>query len=143
MAEKGDAGMYVYLDKASLRQKGMNATEILLSESQERMLVVVEKGREAEIEAIFDKWDLNCAIIGEVTDQSEGLQYYMNGELVAYIQAVNLVLGGDAPVYERETQVPEYQHTINAFSPDDVPVPENLLEVGRQLLKNPIIASKR
>ncbi len=142
MAEKGGAGMHVYLDRVPLRQKDMNATEILLSESQERMLVVVEKGKENIVEGIFNKWDLNCAIIGEVTDHSEGLQYFMNGERVAHISPEALVLGGEAPVYERETKTPDYLRDIETFDINQIPVPENLAEVGKSLLANPVIASK-
>src|ERR1700752_2172599 len=77
MSAKGKHGMIIHLDKIPTRQANMKPFEILLSESQERMLIVVHKGREKEVEAIFDKWDLNCAIIGEVTD-TKRLQYYMN-----------------------------------------------------------------
>ncbi len=142
MADKGQSGMYVYLDKVPLRQADMNAMEILLSESQERMLVVVEQGKESVVEGIFDKWDLNCAIIGEVTDHTEGLRYYMQGEEVAHIPPEALVLGGEAPVYVRETKPPEYLKDIQAFATDQVPMPNDLAEVGRSLLANPIIASK-
>jgi len=82
MSAKGEHGMVIWLDKVPMRQEHMKPYEILLSESQERMLIVVQKGREVEVEAVFDKWDLNCAIIGEVTD-TKRLVYYMNGEMVA------------------------------------------------------------
>src|SRR3546814_14538660 len=89
MSSKGKHGMRIDLDKVPVRQENMKPYEILLSESQERMLIVVEKGKEALVEAVFDKWDLNCAIIGEVTD-TERLQYYANGELVADVTADDL-----------------------------------------------------
>ena len=71
MSAKGGHGMRINLDKVPLRQTNMEAWEFLLSESQERMLVVIEKGREKEVEKIFDKWDLNCQIIGEVIEDDE------------------------------------------------------------------------
>src|SRR5215475_10752870 len=79
MSAKGEHGMVIHLDKVPTRQANMKPYEILLSESQERMLIVVEKGKEKEIEKIFEKWDLNCAVIGHVTD-TKRLKYYMNGE---------------------------------------------------------------
>ncbi len=142
MSAKGEHGMRINLDKVPTRQENMKPFEILLSESQERMLIVVEKGREAEVEAIFDKWDLNCAIIGEVTDTKQ-LEYFMNGELVAHVPADSLVLGGGAPVYEREYSEPEYYRQNQQFSIDNVPEPEDLTLVANHLLSHPNIASKR
>jgi len=84
MSAKGEHGMNIWLDKVPTRQKNMQPFEILLSESQERMLVVVEKGREAEVEAVFEKWDLHCAVIGEVTEGNK-LNYFENGEIVASV----------------------------------------------------------
>jgi phosphoribosylformylglycinamidine synthase len=101
MSEKGGNGMRIDLSEVPFRQQNMEAWEILLSESQERMLVCVEKGREAEVEAIFDKWDLNCKIIGEVIAEDR-LEFYMGDERVADVPASSLVLGGGAPVYDRE-----------------------------------------
>ncbi|MCB0783737.1 MAG: phosphoribosylformylglycinamidine synthase subunit PurL, partial [Flavobacteriales bacterium] len=92
MSAKGGAGMDIHLDRVPTRQEGMRAWEILLSESQERMLVVVKKGREAEVQAIFDKWDLNCVEIGTVTDGGM-LRYFWHDELVAEVPAESLVLG--------------------------------------------------
>jgi len=114
----------------------------LLSESQERMLIVVHKGREAEVEAVFDKWDLNCAIIGEVTD-TQRLEYYMNGELVADVPADDLVLGGGAPVYQREYREPAYFKKNQEFNIDNVKEPADLLSVAEHLIGHPNIASKR
>src|SRR5215470_8028089 len=82
MSAKGKHGMKINLDVVPTRQVNMHAWEILLSESQERMLIVVKKGREKEVEKVFEKWDLNCAIIGEVTD-GDRLKFYMHDELVA------------------------------------------------------------
>ncbi|MFO7843654.1 MAG: phosphoribosylformylglycinamidine synthase subunit PurL [Bacteroidales bacterium] len=142
MSEKGEHGMRIDLDKVPLRQQDMHPFEILLSESQERMLVVVEKGKEAEVEQIFEKWDLNCAIIGEVIAEDR-LYFYMHDELVADVPASSLVLGGGAPVYEREYKEPAYFKEYKKFKMEDVPEPENYKEVALEMIKNPNIASKR
>ncbi|UOE47263.1 phosphoribosylformylglycinamidine synthase subunit PurL [Mucilaginibacter sp. SMC90] len=142
MSAKGEHGMRIDLDKVPTRQDNMKPYEILLSESQERMLIVVHKGREKEVEAIFDKWDLNCAIIGEVTD-TKRLEYFMHGEKVADVPADDLVLGGGAPVYQREYREPAYFAENQKFNIDDVAEPANLVEVAEHLVSHPNIASKR
>ena len=142
MSAKGEHGMRIDLDKVPVRQENMKPYEILLSESQERMLIVVEKGKEALVEAVFDKWDLNCAIIGEVTDTGR-LEYYAKGELVADVPAEDLVLGGGAPVYHREYREPAYFQEFKKFNIDDVPLPDDLREVAQHLIAHPNIASKR
>ena len=142
MSAKGEHGMRIDLDKVPMRQENMKPFEILLSESQERMLIVVEKGREKEVEAVFDKWDLNCAIIGEVTD-TKRLHYYMHGELVADVPADDLVLGGGAPVYNREYREPAYYQENLKFTLDSVPEPADLKAVAAHLVSHPNIASKR
>jgi phosphoribosylformylglycinamidine synthase II len=103
---------------------------------------VVYKGREKEVEAVFDKWDLNCAIIGEVTD-TKRLHYYMDGELVADVPADDLVLGGGAPVYERQYKEPAYYQKNQQFKIDDVAEPADLKAVADHLVSHPNIASKR
>ena len=142
MSAKGEHGMRIDLDKVPVRQENMKPFEILLSESQERMLIVVQKGRETEVEAVFDKWDLNCAIIGEVTD-TRRLEYYMHGELVADLPADDLVLGGGAPVYTREYREPAYFKENLKFNINDVKEPEDLKAVADHLISHPNIASKR
>ncbi len=142
MSAKGEHGMRIDLDKVPTRQENMKPFEILLSESQERMLIVVHKGREAEVEAVFDKWDLNCAIIGEVTD-TQRLQYYVKGELVADVPADDLVLGGGAPVYQREYKEPAYFKKNQEFKIQDVKEPADLVAVAEHLISHPNIASKR
>ena len=97
MSEKGGCGMRIDLDKVPKRQADMQPYEILLSESQERMLAVVKKGCEAEVQAIFAKWDISCVQIGEVTAGPD-LEFYAGGALVARVPAASLVLGGGAPV---------------------------------------------
>jgi len=142
MSAKGEHGMIIYLDKVPMRQKGMVPFEILLSESQERMLMVIKKGREAEVENILRKWDISYAEIGEVT-AGDRLIYYFNNELVADVPAQSLVLGGGAPIYHREYTIPQYFEDIAKFNPSEIPVPEDLKAVGKFLLNHPNIASKR
>lgn len=142
MSAKGEHGMKIYLDKVPTRQANMLPFEILLSESQERMLVVVTKGREKEIEKIFDKWDLNCELIGEVTD-TKRLEYYMQGELVADVPAYDLVLGGGAPIYKREYTEPAYFAESKKFSIDQVQEPADINTVIQHLVSHPNIASKK
>lgn len=142
MSAKGEHGMDIHLDKVPVRQAGMKGWEILLSESQERMLVVVKKGREAEIESIFAKWDLNCTCIGEVT-QSKNLRFFMSGSLIAEVPAESLVLGGGAPVYKRDYKEPSYISQNRNFKTESIPVPGNLREVMMHLATHPNIASKR
>lgn len=142
MSAKGKHGMKIFLDKVPTRQKNMKGWEILLSESQERMLVVVKKGMEKIIEAVFDKWDLHCAIIGEVT-QGDRLKYYMNDELLADVPAESLVLGGGAPVYTREMKEPGYISDIKKFDANKIPVPADLVSVAKKLAANVNIASKK
>ncbi len=142
MSAKGKHGMNIYLDKVPTRQKNMQPWEILLSESQERMLVVVKKGREKEVLSIFEKWDLNCVQIGEVTSGTQ-LKFYMDKELIANVPADSLVLGGGAPVYEREYSVPSYYYENKKFTIDSVEEPEDLKIVADFLLAHPNIASKK
>src|SRR4051812_10844594 len=142
MSAKGEHGMKIWLDKVPTRQANMKPYEILLSESQERMLIVVEKGKEALVEAVFDKWDLNCAIIGEVTD-TQRLEYFMNGVKVADVPADDLVLGGGAPIYEREYREPAYFAENQKFRIEDVAEPKDLKVPAKHLISHPNIASKR
>lgn len=142
MSAKGGVGMRIDLDKVPTRQSEMKTWELLLSESQERMLLVAEKGREAEIQRVFDKWDLPCSVIGEVTDDGI-LNFYMNGELEASLPAEELVLGGGAPQYDREYREPKYLAEISKFKPETIAVPEDLKAVAEKIIALPSIASKR
>ena len=142
MSAKGEVGMRIDLDKVPTRQKNMKAWELLLSESQERMLMVVEKGKEAAVLKIFEKWDLPCAEIGEVTDDGM-LRFYMNGDLEAELPAYELVLGGGAPQYEREIAEPSYFKEIQKFDPGSIDVPAKLRAVAEKIISIPNIASKR
>ncbi|MCW9705960.1 phosphoribosylformylglycinamidine synthase subunit PurL [Fodinibius salsisoli] len=142
MSAKGKSGMNIDLDKVPAREKGMTAYELLLSESQERMLVVAEKGREQEIIDIYEKWDLNAVVIGEVTDD-ENVTYHKDGEVKADIPADSLVLGGGAPRYERETKKPEYLEETQSFDIDSLDHPSDHKEILETLLQSPNVASKR
>jgi phosphoribosylformylglycinamidine synthase II len=142
MAAKGEVGMRIDLDKVPTRQKNMKAWELLLSESQERMLICVQKGKEEAVLKVFEKWDLPCSEIGEVTDDGI-LSFYMNGKLEAAVPAYELVLGGGAPQYSPEYKEPAYLKKIKAFSIASVEDTTTIKEVTEQLIQIPNIASKR
>jgi len=170
MAARGESGMDIDLDKVPLREKGMTPYEIMLSESQERMLVVAKPGNEKAIQEICKKWDLHAAVIGRVAEgggqgaegkeqraegkaqvaegkerRAEGglLRVRMNGHVVAEIPANELVLGGGAPVYIREQKEPEYLKTVRNFDLRSLPLPKDLKEVFLKMLASPNIASKQ
>lgn len=142
MSAKGEHGMDIWLDRVPTRQANMQPFEILLSESQERMLIVVKKGREKEVQKVFDKWDLNCAMIGTVTD-TKRIKFYVGDELVADVPAFDLVLGGGAPVYHRDYKEPAYFKESKKFNIDSVEIPEDLKAVSKFLIGHPNIASKQ
>jgi phosphoribosylformylglycinamidine synthase subunit PurL len=142
MSAKGGVGMRIDLDKVPTRQQNMKTWELLLSESQERMLMVVEKGKEQLVLDVFEKWDLPCSEIGEVTDDGL-LKFYMHGELEAKLPAHELVLGGGAPQYTREYSEPKYFEKIKQFDAAAIAVPDDLKAVAEQLIQIPNIASKR
>jgi phosphoribosylformylglycinamidine synthase len=142
MSAGGKVGMDIHLEKVPTRQEGMLPFEILLSESQERMLVVIEKGHEDKVKAIFDKWDLHAAEIGIVTE-GPMVRYFMNGELVSEIPAESLVLGGGAPQYEREYKEPAYFQESKKFDVSTIEQPKDFVQAAQQLIALPNIASKR
>ncbi|MBD3380855.1 MAG: phosphoribosylformylglycinamidine synthase subunit PurL [candidate division Zixibacteria bacterium] len=142
MSDRGDgAGMTIDLDKVPVREKGMIPYEIMLSESQERMLVVGKKGHEKPLLEVFEKWDLPAVQIGEVTD--DGLVTVTHkGEQVAQVPAYHLVLGGGAPVYERERKRPSYLDEIRKLDRAQVTEPSDYNETLKKILSSPSIASK-
>jgi phosphoribosylformylglycinamidine synthase len=142
-AFKGKSGMIIHLDRVPLRQKGMQPFEILISESQERMLLIAEPDHIPQIETIFKKWDLAFAVIGETTEE-ELLRYYYNGTLVAEIKPRHLVVGGDTPQYVREATPPTFLEKIKNFNPAQIPdiSEKEILRVLERLLTYPDIASK-
>jgi phosphoribosylformylglycinamidine synthase II len=141
MSAKSKTGMIIHLDKVPTRQPNMRPFEILLSESQERMLVVCKKGMEAELKAVFDKWDLECAEIGMVTDTGN-LEFYENGNLVAHVPADPLVLGGGAPVYDREYSEPAYIKSLKNYTSAELPQPANYLLTAKALFSSLNIVSR-
>ena len=142
MSAKGKSGIKIDLDKVPLREDGMNAYEIMLSESQERMLVVIEQGFDAELNAIFEKWELECIRIGEVTNTGM-LEVYHQGAKVAEIPSEELVLGGGAPQYDMPVREPEYFSEINNFTIDTINDDENYNKSLLTLLSTPNITSKQ
>jgi len=142
MSAKGKSGIKIDLDKVPLRENGMNAYEIMLSESQERMLVVIEQGFDVELNAIFQKWELECIRIGEVTDTCM-LEVYHQGNKVAEIPSDELVLGGGAPQYDMPVREPKYFSEINNFTIDTINDNENYNKSLLTLLSTPNITSKQ
>ena len=142
MSAAGEVGMEIDLDKVPTRQSNMLPYEILLSESQERMLVVVQKGKEDTVKKIFKKWDLHAEEIGVVTD-TKRIRYYINGEQVGDVPADSLVLGGGAPQYERAYKEPAYFQEFKKFNINSIPQPESLKAVADAMLAMPNIASKK
>ncbi|HEX9253129.1 MAG TPA: AIR synthase-related protein, partial [Ignavibacteriaceae bacterium] len=142
MSAKGESGMKINLDKVPLREKGMTAYEIMLSESQERMLCCVKKGYEDRVKQVFEKWDLHCEIIGEVT--GDGLLHIdYQGERKATIPPFDLVLGGGAPVYTREQKEPGYLKETRKFDSKTLPEPKDLKETFLKVFSSPNIVSKQ
>ncbi|MDO8367140.1 MAG: phosphoribosylformylglycinamidine synthase subunit PurL [Saprospiraceae bacterium] len=143
MSAKAGCGMRIDLSKVPTRQANMKDWEILLSESQERMLIVVKPGRESEILTVFEKWDLDCAQIG-VTIEGDILEYHYEGKMVANVPADPLVLGGGAPVYVREQKRPDYLDEIEKFQLSDYRIPSlsNLKDAAKKLWNSPNLASK-
>ncbi len=143
MSARGESGMVIHADRVPVRELGMTPYEIMLSESQERMLLVCEKGREAEIEAIFDKWDLHVVQIGEVVEEPR-VKILWNGDVVADVDADHLVLGGGAPVYHREARRPEYLDRLE-LDLDAIPdvSPADAADALTTVMGSPNIASKQ
>ncbi len=142
MSAKSGTGMTIDLDKVPTRQADMKAFEILLSESQERMLIVCQKGKEHVIQKVFDKWDLECEQIGEVTDTGR-LEFYKGGEKIADVPAHDLVLGGGAPVYDREYTRPTYMDEIAKFNINDISLPTNWKAIAETVFSSPNLVSKK
>jgi len=139
MASRGETGIEIDLAKVPLRETGMIPYEVMLSESQERMLLVVKRGREQEVLRIFEKWDLDAVIIGRVT--ADGLMRVKDsGRVVAEIPA--RALAEEGPVYRRPMERPAYLDATAQADLANVPVPEKLDEVLLALLASPNIASK-
>lgn len=142
MSAKSGTGMRIDLSKVPTRQENMQAWEILLSESQERMLIVGKAGQEKQLLDVFEKWDLDCVQIGEVTDTGI-LEYYYQGEKVAEVPAESLVLGGGAPVYDREYTKPAYLSEVQKYRLNKIDTPKDIKAAARKLFSLPNLVSKR
>jgi len=142
MSAKSGTGMIIHLDKVPTRQANMKPFEILLSESQERMLIVAKKGEEQLLFDVFDKWDLQCEEIGVVTDTGR-LEFFENGEKIADVDAHSLVLGGGAPIYKRDSAVPKYLEKVNAFDIAKIEQPTDFIATAKKVFASPNIVSKR
>ncbi len=141
MSAKAGCGMQIDLSKTPTRQANMKDWEILLSESQERMLIVCIPGRESEIIKVFEKWDLPCAEIGVTTDTGR-LEFFYEGKKVADVPAESLVLGGGAPVYVREQKKPAYMKKIERFDLQKIKTPSDYKKAAKKIWNSPNIASK-
>ena len=140
MSARGHMGMDVEVTTVPQRETGMTPYEIMLSESQERMLFVVHEGREADVERIFEKWDLHAVRIGQVTD--DGLvRVREHGAVVAEVPA--RALADDAPLYDRPRQRPEWLDDLQKLRPSDFKAFPPTAEALRTLLATPTIASKK
>lgn len=137
MSAKGNTGMEIDLDKVPFRETGMNAYEAMLSESQERMLVVPKQGKEKELVEIFKKWDLNAVEIGIVTDDGL-LRVKKDGKVKAEIPSHSLVLGGGAPRYVREEKRPKYLDEVGKLDLSSI---EDLKETNVPVLLNQMISN--
>ena len=142
MAARAGTGIEIELDKVPQRAPNMSSYEIMLSESQERMLIVVHKGREEEVKRIFDKWDLPWSEIGIITDTGHMVVRH-GGKLIVDIPAKKIA--DESPVYHREAQEPEYLKEVRAFRLDGIPDVTNgtdATDALKRLLAWPSIASK-
>jgi phosphoribosylformylglycinamidine synthase len=140
MSSKAGTGMDVDISLVPQREEGMTPYEIMLSESQERMLLVVKPGTEEKVKNIFSKWGLNCVNIGKVTDDGL-LRVRMNGKVVAEVPARSLA--DEGPVCERPFEKPAYIDKVQTFDPKKIKKPKDLNKTLLQLLGSPDIANKR
>lgn len=139
---RGGTGLRLDVDKVSRRESGMNAYEVCLSESQERMLVILQRGKEHYAQEIFAKWDLHADEVGLVTDDKI-FEIVENGIVVGRIPAESLVLGGGAPQYKRDFERPPLLDHLLSFDPTHLPDPDDWNEALLAILKSPNIASRR
>ncbi len=142
MAGKAGTGIELEISLVPRREEGMTPYEVMLSESQERMLLIVKPENYEKVEQVFQKWDLHAVKIGVVT--SDGMLCVReHGEINARIPARMLILGGDAPVYDRETRYPEYLRIVNQFDEKEIDIPTDFNEELKKLISSPNICSKR
>jgi len=142
MSERGKSGMEIELSLVPVRENNMIPYEIMLSESQERMMVVVQRGKEDRVQQIFRKWGLHAVKIGHVINDDRVI-VKNNGEVVADVPASPLVLGGGAPIYHRDKKRPSYLDELNQLNMDDIPVPNDLNDTFLKMLGSPNIADRQ
>ncbi|MFH0799624.1 MAG: phosphoribosylformylglycinamidine synthase subunit PurL [Pseudomonadota bacterium] len=140
MADRAGSGMELDLDRVPKRADGMTPYEIMLSESQERMLIVAKQGREAEVRRIFEKWDLDCAVVGKVTDDGR-VRIFHEGKKVAEIPVAPIV--HECPIYERPLTEPVWLDEAQRLDVDALPIPADLNGVLMKLMSSPNLACKR
>lgn len=140
MADRAGSGMELDLDKIPKRADNMTSYELMLSESQERMLIVAKKGREDEVVRIFEKWDLDVKIVGRVTDSGRVIITH-EGRQVVDIPVAPIV--HEAPIYERPVEEPAWQRRVQSLNLDEINVPRDMNEVLFKLMCHPNLASKR
>ncbi len=142
MSAKGECGIEINIEAVPVREAKMTPYEIMLSESQERMLVCVKAGKEKRVKEIFDKWGLDSAVVGKVTNDKK-MTVKLNGDIVAQIPPDSLVLGGGAPVYKRETRQPAYLNDLHKLNPAEYPQNQNWNDVLLRMLGSPNICHKQ
>ena len=142
MSAHANTGMVIDLDRVPLRESGMTPYEIMLSESQERMLVVVKPEHQKPVKEIFAKWDIHCEVIGKVAGDKH-VTINFHGETVARVPAETMVLGGSAPVYHREAKRPAYFDELRKFNQARLAEPEDYNDVLLRLMASPNICSRK
>jgi phosphoribosylformylglycinamidine synthase len=142
ISAKSELGIELHLDRMHLREEGMIPYEILLSESQERMLVICNINEEERFEEICRKWDLDYTKIGKVTDDKK-LKVYFHGEKVADIPSASLAAGEGAPVYEREAKKPSYLDAVQQLDISSLEPSDGLSNAFIQVFSSPNIVSKQ
>lgn len=141
MAGKGNVGIEIDVALVPQRETDMTPYEIMLSESQERMLVIVKPENLEQIKSIFTKWELDAVQIGKVTDDKM-LRVFYGEEKVAEIPAETLILGGSAPVYKRESKYPEYLDALHNYDIENLSEPDTYQEVLLKLIASSNISSR-
>lgn len=139
-ATKGEGGMEINIEKIPRREKGMHPVEVMISESQERMLVIVKKGMEDEVNKIVEKWGLHSVVIGKVTD-NDRLIVKDNGVIIGDMPSNSLDSSG-APKYYKEAKLPKRLKETRNFDLNKIKTPDNIEDVFMKLLRSPNIASK-
>lgn len=140
-AYRGEQGIHIDTARVPVRESGMTPYEILLSESQERMLVIGKIGKDEQIKHICAKWQLDCAQIGEVIPGGQFIVDH-NGVRMADIPAEALALGGSTPQYKRAEKRPEYLDRLNSFDTSALPIPKDFNAVMRKMVALPNLADK-